>query len=67
MATFCDKPYAISNIQHLFSPYVGVPVGGRQYPFGNENQILYWEAETRDVLLDLFEELHARVRRASAS
>jgi len=62
MATFCNKPYVISNIQHLFSPYIGVPVGGRHYPFGNENQILHWEAETRDVLLDLFEELHARVR-----
>ena len=67
MATFCNKPYAITNIQHLFSQYIDVPVGGRHYPFGNENQILYWETETQDVLLDFFEELHTRVRGKSAS
>jgi ADP-heptose:LPS heptosyltransferase len=67
MATFCNKPYLITNIQDFFSQYIDVPVGGRRYPFGNENQILYWETETQDVLLDFFEELHARVRGKSAS
>jgi len=67
MATFCDKPYLITNILHLSAQYIDVPVGGRHYPFGNENQILHWETETRDVLLDFFEELHARVRGKSAS
>ena len=67
MATFCNKPYLINDIQHLFSSYSGVPVGGRRYPFGNENQILYWEKENQDVLLDFFEELHTRVRGKSAS
>jgi hypothetical protein len=67
MATFCNKPYLITNIQHLFSQYIDVPVGGRRYPFGNENQVLYWEPETQDVLLDSFEELHARVRGKSVS
>lgn len=67
MATFCNKPYVITNIQHLFSQYIDVPVGGRHYPFGNENQLLHWETETQDVLLDFFEELHARVRGKSAS
>jgi hypothetical protein len=67
MATFCNKPYVITNVQHLFARYIGVPVGARHYPFGNENQILYWETETQDVLLDFFEELHARVRGKSAS
>jgi hypothetical protein len=67
MATFCNKPYLITNIQHVFSQYIDVPVGGRHYPFGNENQVLYWETETQDVLLDFFEELHARVRGTSAS
>jgi hypothetical protein len=62
MATFCNKPYLITNIEHLFSPYIGIPVGARCYPFGNENQILYWEKETQDVLLKFFEELHDRVR-----
>jgi hypothetical protein len=67
MATFCNKPYVITNIQHLFSQYIDVPVGGRHYPFGSENQVLYWETETQDVLLDFFEELHERVRGKSAS
>ena len=67
MATFCNKPYVITHIQHLFSQYSDVPVGGRHYPFGGDNQILYWERETRVVLLDFFEELQARVRGASAS
>jgi hypothetical protein len=67
MATFCNKPYLVTNIQHLFSPYIDVPVGGRHYPFGNENQVLYWERETRDVLLDVFEELHPRLREKLAS
>lgn len=67
MATFCDKPYIITNIQHLFSFYIDIPVGARHYPFGNENQILHWEKENQDVLLALFEELHGRVReRATA-
>jgi hypothetical protein len=67
MATFCNKPYIITNILHVFSQYIDVPVGGRHYPFANENQILYWNTETQDVLLDFFEELHARVRGKSAS
>jgi hypothetical protein len=67
MATFCNKPYVITNVQHVFSRYIDVPVGGRHYPFGNENQILYWGTETQDVLLDFLEELHARVRGKSAS
>jgi hypothetical protein len=67
MATFCDKPYVITNIQHAFAPYADVPVGGRRYPFGGDNQILSWERETRDLLFDFFEELHDRVRGASAS
>ena len=67
MATFCNKPYLITNIQNLFSQYIDVPVGGRRYPFGNENQILYWEKETQDVLLEFFEELHARLREKPAS
>jgi len=66
MATFCNKPYVLTNIQHLFSQYIDVPVGGRHYPFGNETQILYWEKENQDVLLEFFEELHARVREKSA-
>jgi hypothetical protein len=61
MATFCNRPYVITNIQHLFSGYIDVPVGGRHYPFGNENQILYWEKENQDVLLDFYDELRGRL------
>jgi hypothetical protein len=67
MATFCNRPYLISNIQHLFAEYVDVPVGARHYPFGTENQILYWEKENQDVLLEFFEELHGRLRERSAA
>lgn len=67
MATFCNKPYLITNIQHLFSRYIDIPVGTRHYPFGNENQILYWEKENQDVLLEFFEELHGRLRGRSVA
>jgi hypothetical protein len=66
MATFCNKPYLITNIQHPFSPYIDVPIGGRHYPFGSENQILFWEKENQYVLLRFFEELHDRLRRSPA-
>ncbi|HKQ26535.1 MAG TPA: hypothetical protein VJT81_18970 [Burkholderiales bacterium] len=62
MATFSNKPYLITNIQHLFSRYIEIPVGARHYPFGNENQILYWERENQDLLWEFFEELHERLR-----
>lgn len=62
MATFSNRPYFISNIQHLFARYIDLPVGARHYPFGNENQILYWELENQDVLLEFFEDLHDGVR-----
>jgi hypothetical protein len=62
MATFCNKPYLITNIQHLFSGYIEVPVGTRRYPFGGDAQILYWEKENQDVLLVFFEELCARLQ-----
>jgi ADP-heptose:LPS heptosyltransferase len=61
MATFSNKPYLITNIQHLFSRYIDVPVGGRHYPFGGDTQILYWEKENQDVLLEFFEELRDRL------
>lgn len=62
MATFCNLPYVITNVEHQFAQYADLPVGVRRYPFGNENQILHWETETEDVLLDFFEEVHGRLR-----
>jgi len=65
MATFANIPYVITNIQHLFAQYADVGVGDRHYKFGNENQILYWDTETQDVLLDFFEEVHERTHGGS--
>jgi hypothetical protein len=67
MATFCNKPYLITNVEHALSPHIDVPVGGRHYPFGTDNQVLYWERETDDVLFDTFSELHGRLRGTAAS
>ncbi|MEX2528449.1 MAG: hypothetical protein WEA09_12495 [Gemmatimonadota bacterium] len=61
MATFCGVPYVITKIEHLFAKYAGVEVGARHYNFAHENQILYWETETREVLLDFFEEVRGRL------
>jgi hypothetical protein len=62
MATFCNKPYLITNIQHQWSRYIGVRVGGRHYPFGGPNQILHWERENAGTLLSFLEELRAFAR-----
>ena len=61
MATFCNRPYVLTKIEHLFAAYTDVPVGSRHYRFGNENQILYWEDETQDVLFELFAEIYGRL------
>jgi hypothetical protein len=67
MAKFCNRPYVITHIEQAHSYASDVAVGGRHYLFGNENQILYWERETQEVLLDFFEEIHDRLRIASGS
>jgi hypothetical protein len=63
MATFCNIPYVITKIEHLFAHYADVRAGDRHYRFGHENQILYWETETRDVLLEFFEGVRGRLER----
>ncbi len=65
MATFSNIPYVITKIERLFAQYADVAAGDRHFRFGNENQMLYWETETRELLLDSFEEVHERVRRRS--
>jgi hypothetical protein len=59
MATFAGVPYVITKIEPMFAAPAGVPVGARHYRFAAENQVLYWETETREVLRELFE---ARVK-----
>ncbi len=65
MATFSNIPYVITKIEHLFTHYADVAVGDRHYRFGDENQILYWETETCELLLDFFEEVHKRLRKGA--
>ncbi|HEY9081023.1 hypothetical protein [Magnetovibrio sp.] len=57
-ATFTDIPYGILNIEHMFADWVGLSVGDRHYPFGKANQILTWESETYESLVELFEEIY---------
>lgn len=64
-ATFSDRPYAITNIEHYFADHAGITAGDRHYPFGRRDQILTWEAETSDQLCELFKLLHAS-RKGSA-
>lgn len=54
-ATFTTVPYIITNMEPRFSRFNGVPVGTPRYPFGLDNQRVSWEAETADLLMDLFE------------
>jgi hypothetical protein len=63
MATFCGVPYVITNIEHLFASYAGIEVGARHYPFAGEHQLLYWQTETRELLLQRYEELRPRLDR----
>lgn len=63
MATFCNIPYVITKVEPRFAQYADVRAGDRHYRFGRENQILYWETETRDVLLEFFEGVRGRLGR----
>jgi hypothetical protein len=67
MATFSNVPYVITKIEGLFARYAGVRAGSRHYPFGGDNQILYWETETRGVLLEFFETVRGRIERGLRS
>jgi hypothetical protein len=61
MATFCNVPYVITNIEARFARYAGLPLGARHYRFGAENQVLSWETETRKLLLDFFDETRGKL------
>ena len=61
MATFSNLPYVITKVEPLFARYIDVPVGARHHVFGDENQVLSWETETRDTLFEQFAEVYARV------
>lgn len=57
MATFCDVPYVITKIEHLFARYAEVDVGARHYPFGREDQVLHWHSEDCETLLLWLQEM----------
>ena len=61
MATFADRPYLITKIEHLFARYVEVPVGAAHYPFGAAHQRLLWEEEDRNRLMEEFVLLREKV------
>ena len=54
MATFADRPYLITKVEHLFARYVEIPVGAPHYPFGGPQQRLLWEEEDRARLMAEF-------------
>jgi hypothetical protein len=54
LATFSETPYIITNFDHAASKYVDLPVGTERYSFALENQVLSWEKESTELLLDLF-------------
>ncbi len=61
MATFADRPYLITKVEHLFARYVEVPVGAAHYPFGAAHQRLLWCEDERDLLMAEFVALRARI------
>jgi hypothetical protein len=57
-ATFIDIPYAILNIEASFAKHAGIIPHDRHYPFGRADQVLTWEKESTEQLLELFEALY---------
>lgn len=57
MAIFSSVPYVVTKIEHLFAPYAEIPVGARHYPFGRIEQILHWEEENQDLLVEWLREM----------
>ena len=67
MATFSSVPYVIVNVEHDFSQYAEVPIGASRYPFAFDNQTIYWEKETADVLVDFFDRAYRALRKQTVS
>ncbi len=60
-ATFSDIPYLALNIENYFSAYAGVEIGDEHYPFAAKTQILTWQRETPEGMLELFERILALI------
>jgi len=58
MATFTDVPYVITQVEHVFASYAGIPADAPRYPFGTEDQHLVWRREDAQLLLDYFETVY---------
>ena len=57
VATFSEVNYFITNFEHVSSHYINLPVGTPHYAFAHEKQVLSWEVETEDVLIDALNSL----------
>ena len=58
MATFSQIPYIITNYEHAVAPFVGLEVGEERYPFARDLQILSWQRETDELLIEKFKEMY---------
>ena len=62
-ATFSAMPYIITSIEHQVERYIGIPVGTPHYPFAKPCQTLSWEPESSDLLMALFEDTYAVLKK----
>ena len=62
MATFSEVPYIITNYEHAAAKNVDIPLYAIRYPFALDHQILSWERETKELLLDLFEPVYSSLK-----
>jgi hypothetical protein len=63
MATFSAVPYVIVDMEHDFSKYNEVSVGSSRYPFALDNQRICWEKESAAMLINLFENACAKLKK----
>ena len=56
-ATFSKAPYAIIKFEHAAAKYIELPVGSTHYPFAHDNQRLFWDEDSFDLILNAFEKL----------
>jgi hypothetical protein len=60
MATFTSVPYLITNIEHGFGAFAGIPPGSGRYPFARDDQLLVWHREDKALLMAHLEAAYAR-------
>ena len=58
MATFGDRPYVITGLEHYFAAHAGVEPEAERYPFAAPDQYLFWRSEDAPLLLEYFQRLY---------